>query len=220
MSTEKIIVLKSIASKFRTALLSAARSLTGMSGPNAMSSTVTKVQSLVSDALSKGAVLEFGQNKLASGQQHLQQMLVGGVTKEMDIYHQETFGPVSTLIEVEDVEEAIRVANDTEYGLSASVFSRDLSLAIQVAKRIESGAVHINGNTVHDENSLPHGGLSPFPRILFHVLRLFAALGAGFVEVTLIVGWKKSGFGRFGSKYGFEEFLQTKTITIKFNEVL
>ena len=158
MSTEKIIVIKSVADKFHRALLSAAQSLTGMSGPNAMSSTVSKVQSLVSDALSKGAILEFGQNKLASGKQHLNQMLVGGVTPEMDIYHQETFGPVSTLIEVDDVEEAIRVANDTEYGLSASVFSRDLSKAIQVAKRIESGAVHINGNTVHDENSLPHGG--------------------------------------------------------------
>ena len=159
MSTEKIIVIKSIAQNFRTALLSAAKAMSGpMSGPNAMSSTVTKVQSLVSDALSKGAVLEFGKNALNGGSQQLHQMLVGKVSSEMDIYHIETFGPVSAVIEVADVEEAIRVANDTEYGLSASVFSRDLSLAIQVAKRIESGAVHINGNTVHDENSLPHGG--------------------------------------------------------------
>src|SRR5579859_4244073 len=98
MSTEKIIVVKSIAPKFRTTLLAAAKSMTGMSGPNAMSSTVTKVQSLVSDALSKGAVLEFGENTLASGTQHLKQMLVGKVDAGMDIYHQETFGPVSTLI--------------------------------------------------------------------------------------------------------------------------
>ena len=159
MSTERIIVVKSVAQAFRTALISAATSLAPhMSGPNAMSSTVTKVQSLVTDALSKGARLEFGQNALSKEPQQLHQMLLGNVTPEMDIYHTETFGPISAVIEVEDVEEAIRTANDTEYGLSAAVFSRDLSLAIQVARRIESGAVHINGNTVHDENSLPHGG--------------------------------------------------------------
>jgi acyl-CoA reductase-like NAD-dependent aldehyde dehydrogenase len=190
MSTERIIVVKSIASKFRSALLTAASSMTGMSGPNVMSSTVTKVQSLVSDALSKGAVLEFGQNKLASGQQHLHQMLVGNVSPGMDIYHTETFGPVSTLIEVEDVEEAIRVANDTEYGLSAAVFSRDLSLAIQVAKRIESGAVHINGNTVHDENCLPHGGESPNPPNPFS----FPLSGFLLDVVLLDFGWDDIDF--------------------------
>ena len=123
-----------------------------------MEATVTKVRRLVDDALKKGAKLEFGENKLKSGKQHLDQMLVSNVTKEMDIYHAETFGPVSMVIEVNTIEEAIEVANDTEYGLSASVFSKDLSKAIQIAKRIESGAVHINGMTVHDENSLPHGG--------------------------------------------------------------
>jgi len=191
MSTEKIIVMRSIANEFRQVLLTVAKNLTFMSGPNAMEATVTKVQGLVDDAVNKGAKLEFGQNKIKGGnKQHLEQMILSNVNPGMDIYYTETFGPVSTLIEVDSVEEAIRVANDTEYGLSASVFSRDLSKAIQIARRIESGAVHINGMTVHDENSLPHGG------------------------------WKKSGYGRFGSRYGFDEFLQTKTITIKFNEPL
>jgi len=159
MSTERIIVLKSVANEFRQTLVKVAQSMAGLSGPNAMSSTITKVQSLVSDALSKGATLEFGKNDIKNGnKQHLDQMIVSNVKSNMDIYHTETFGPVTTLIEVEDLEEAIRTANDTEYGLSASVFSRDLSLAIQVARRIEAGAVHINGMTVHDENSLPHGG--------------------------------------------------------------
>jgi acyl-CoA reductase-like NAD-dependent aldehyde dehydrogenase len=161
MSTERIIVQKSVAEQFREALLKTAKNMAGMSGPNAMESTVTKVQSLVDDALKKGAKLEFGENKLKRGKQHLNQMLVSNVKPNMDIFHTETFGPVSTLIEVDSVEEAIEVANDTEYGLSASVFSKDLSKAIQVARRIESGAVHINGNTVHDENSLPHGGNAP-----------------------------------------------------------
>jgi acyl-CoA reductase-like NAD-dependent aldehyde dehydrogenase len=159
MSTEKIIVMKSVANEFRKVLLATAKNMTAMSGPNAMETTVTKVQGLVDDALKKGAKLEFGENKLKGGnKQHLEQMIVSNVTTEMHIYHTETFGPVSALIEVDSIEEAIRVANDTEYGLSASVFSKDLSKAIQVAKRIDSGAVHINGTTVHDENSLPHGG--------------------------------------------------------------
>jgi len=162
MSTEKIIVIKTVADKFRQVLLKTAQNMTGMSGPNAMEATVTKVQGLVEDAVKKGAKLEFGDNKLKSGKQHLSQMIVSNVRPDMDIYHTETFGPVSTLIEVDTVEEAIKVANDTEYGLSASVFSRDLSKAIQVARKIDSGAVHINGNTVHDENSLPHGGMSVF----------------------------------------------------------
>ena len=160
MSTEKIIIMKSVANEFRQVLLTTAKNMAGISGPNVMEGTVTKVQGLVDDALKKGAKLEFGENKLKNGhKQHLEQMIVSNVTTEMDIYYTETFGPVSTLIEVDSVEEAIRVANDTEYGLSASVFSKDLSKAIQIAKRIDSGAVHINGMTVHDENSLPHGGI-------------------------------------------------------------
>src|SRR2546423_2415566 len=145
MSTEKIIVMKSVADEFRTVLLQTAQAMTGLSGPNAMEATVTKVQGLVEDAVNKGAKLEFGDNKIKSGKQHLSQMLVSNVGPHMEIYHNETFGPVCTLIEVDSVEEAIRVANDTEYGLSASVFSKDLSNAIQVARRIDSGAVHING---------------------------------------------------------------------------
>ena len=168
MSTEKIIVMKSIANEFRQVLLTTAKNMAGMSGPNAMEVTVAKVQDLVDDAVKKGAKLEFGENKIKNGnKQHLEQMIVSNVTAEMDIYNTETFGPVSALIEVDSVEEAIRVANDTEYGLSASVFSKDLSKAIQVAKRIDSGAVHINGMTVHDENSLPHGGISLMQVILF-----------------------------------------------------
>jgi acyl-CoA reductase-like NAD-dependent aldehyde dehydrogenase len=136
-----------------------------MSGPTTLPSTITKVHSLVSDAMSKGAALEFGSNSLKSGKQHLHQMLLSNVSPNMEIYHQETFGPVSAIIEVDSLEEAIRIANDTEYGLSASVFSKNLSKAIQVAKKIESGAVHINGQTIHDENCLPHGGIN-FPYIV------------------------------------------------------
>ena len=71
----------------------------------------------------------------------------------MRIYDEESFGPVKPVIRVKDQEEAIRVANDTEYGLSAAVFSRDVQRALAVAKRIETGICHINGPTVHDEGA-------------------------------------------------------------------
>ncbi|BCS28076.1 uncharacterized protein APUU_61124S [Aspergillus puulaauensis] len=82
-----------------------------------------------------------------------------------------------------DEEEAIALANDTEYGLTSAVFTSNLFSGLRVANQIESGAVHINSMTVHDDPTLPHGG------------------------------WKNSGFGRFGGTAGYDEWLQTKTIT-------
>jgi acyl-CoA reductase-like NAD-dependent aldehyde dehydrogenase len=82
-----------------------------------------------------------------------------GVTPEMRIYHEESFGPVVCVIRVGDEEEAIRVANDTEYGLSAAMFSRDIPRALRVAKRLQSGMCHINGATVHDKAQMPFGGV-------------------------------------------------------------
>lgn len=66
-------------------------------------------------------------------------IVVEGVTKDMDLYHQESFGPTVSLISVDSEEEAVALANDTEYGLSASVFTKDLAAGLRVAKQIESG---------------------------------------------------------------------------------
>ncbi|EEY21271.1 salicylaldehyde dehydrogenase [Verticillium alfalfae VaMs.102] len=85
-------------------------------------------------------------------------VVLGGVTAEMDIYQTESFGPTVSLYEVETEEEALRIANDTEYGLSSAVFTEDLRRGLRFAKNIETGAVHINSMTVHDEPALPHGG--------------------------------------------------------------
>jgi vanillin dehydrogenase len=89
------------------------------------------------------------------------------------------------MIRVRGTEEAIRVANDTEYGLSSAIFSRDIARALQVAKRIESGICHINGPTVHDEAQMPFGGV------------------------------KGSGYGRFGGSAGIAEFTDLRWITIE-----
>ena len=77
----------------------------------------------------------------------------------MAIYTEESFGPVVALVRVHGVDEAVRVANDTDYGLSSAVFGRDVGRAIAVAQRIESGICHVNGATVHDEAQMPFGGV-------------------------------------------------------------
>jgi acyl-CoA reductase-like NAD-dependent aldehyde dehydrogenase len=87
-------------------------------------------------------------------------VIVKGTTKDMDLFYMESFGPTVSLIAVKGDEEASELANDTAYGLSSAVFTRGLGRGLRFARGIESGAVHINGMTVHDETALPHGGKS------------------------------------------------------------
>jgi acyl-CoA reductase-like NAD-dependent aldehyde dehydrogenase len=137
---------------------------------------------MVRDAVSKGAVLAAG------GQRNgaiMDATLVDGVTSQMRIYSEESFGPAKSVIRVKGDDEAIRIANDTEYGLSAAVFSRDIRRAMAVARRIESGICHINGPTVHDEAQMPFGGV------------------------------KASGYGRFGGRAAVAEFTDLRWITVE-----
>jgi aldehyde dehydrogenase (NAD+) len=98
---------------------------------------------------------------------------------------EETFGPVVSVMEVEDEEEAVRVANETAYGLSAGVISRDSVKGLAVAERIETGIVHINDQSVHDEPQVPFGGV------------------------------KDSGWGRFGGRAALEEFTELRWISMQ-----
>jgi acyl-CoA reductase-like NAD-dependent aldehyde dehydrogenase len=102
----------------------------------------------------------------------------------MRLYHDESFGPVVGLIRVADEEQAIRVANDTAYGLAASVFTPDVARGLRVARRVRSGICHVNGPTVHDEAQMPFGGV-----------------GA-------------SGYGRFGGKAAIDFFTELRWITV------
>jgi benzaldehyde dehydrogenase (NAD) len=103
----------------------------------------------------------------------------------MRIYAEESFGPVVSIVPVDGVDEAVRVANDTEYGLSSAVFSGDVDQALQVAARLETGMCHINDTTVHDEPQMPFGGV------------------------------KASGWGRFGGSAAAEEFTELRWITLQ-----
>jgi acyl-CoA reductase-like NAD-dependent aldehyde dehydrogenase len=137
---------------------------------------------LVKEAVAKGAELVAG-GKVDGAV--MQPTVLDRVTREMRLYHEESFGPVAPVIRVRGVEEAVRVANDTEYGLSAAVFGRDVNRALEVARRIESGICHINGPTVQDEAQIPFGGM------------------------------KASGYGHFGGRAAINEFTELRWITIE-----
>jgi acyl-CoA reductase-like NAD-dependent aldehyde dehydrogenase len=111
--------------------------------------------------------------------------VIDRVTDSMKLYREESFGPVVALIRARDEEDAVRLANDSEYGLAASVFTRDVARGLAVARRIKSGICHVNGPTVHDEAQMPFGGV-----------------GA-------------SGYGRFGGKAGIAEFTDLRWITVE-----
>ena len=190
MSTERVIVDRKIADVFIDKLTAKARSLVAGNPLDASSvlgamidaSAVARVAALVADASAKGA-------KLPAGCRHegaiMQPTIVDGISPEVRLYREESFGPVVTVQRVDGDDEAVRVANDSEFGLSSAIFSRDVSRALALAKRIESGICHINGPTVHDEAQMPFGGV------------------------------KSSGYGRFGSKASIAEFTDLRWITIQ-----
>ncbi len=142
---------------------------------------IARIQQLLDDAMSQGATLAVrGEVKGTV----MGATVVDKVTSRMALYREESFGPVVAVIRVKDDDEAVRVANDSEYGLSSAVHSRDIPRALNVAARIEAGMCHINGPTVHDEAQMPFGGM------------------------------KASGYGRFGGDAGIAEFTDLRWITI------
>ncbi len=190
MSTERVVADASVADEFASALAAKAGELTvgdprdpaTQIGPLVGPAAIERVGGLVEDARAKGAeVLCGGQ---ADGPL-FPPTVVHGVTAEMDIYTEESFGPVVAVTAVDGADEAVRVANDTDYGLAAAVFGSDVPAALDVARRIESGICHVNGATVHDEPQMPFGGV------------------------------KASGWGRFGGTAAIEEFTELRWLTIQ-----
>ncbi|PNP57260.1 hypothetical protein THARTR1_02790 [Trichoderma harzianum] len=166
MSTERIIVNSKVAEEFRKALLLALKDFSGTQGWDVaqLVSDVAVINNtkLITDALSKGAQLladDMGHCHGIESASKLRPTIITGVRKDMDIYYKKSFGPVVSLLVVDSDSDAIAIANDTEYGLASAVYTEDLRRGMRIAKEIESGAVHINSMTVHDEPALPHGGV-------------------------------------------------------------
>jgi acyl-CoA reductase-like NAD-dependent aldehyde dehydrogenase len=189
MSTERIIVYEKIADEFVRKLAAKAAKLPAGDprGHVVLGSLVDlapaeKMDALLKDATAKGGSVVAGGKRTGTV---VEATLVDHVKPGMRVYEEESFGPVKPIIRVKGVEEAIKVANDTEYGLSSAVFSRDIQKALAVAKRIQAGICHINGPTVADEAQMPFGGV------------------------------KGSGYGRFGGKAAIAEFTDLRWITIE-----
>ena len=189
MSTERLIVDEKIADDFVAKLAKRAAALPAgdprghvVLGALVSLEAAEKMDALIADATAKGAKVVAGGKRTGA---IVDATVVDHVKPGMRMYGEESFGPVKPVIRVKDQEEAIRVANDTEYGLSSAVFSRDVQRALAVAKRLETGICHINGPTVHDEGQMPFGGV------------------------------KASGYGRFGSKAVIAEFTELRWITIE-----
>ncbi|OTB04499.1 hypothetical protein M426DRAFT_320859 [Hypoxylon sp. CI-4A] len=184
MSTERIIVHKKVSAAFQEKLLVAVNKQYPEAQILVNAQGVEKNKRLIKDAISKGAQLLNGDIDAEEiSKTRMRSLVIGKVTPAMDLYKQESFGPSVSLIEVESEEEALQIANDTEYGLTSAVFTEDLRVGLRFARGIESGAVHINNMSIHDETTLPHGGA------------------------------KASGYGRFNALTGVEEWVRTKTIT-------
>lgn len=190
MATERVVVDRTVAEPLAQRLAERAKALpvgdpreaSTAIGPLVNAASVKHVSELVSDARAAGArVLSGGE---ADGPCYPPTVLAG-VTPRMRVYAEESFGPLLALIEVDGAEEAVAVANDTEYGLSAAVFSENVPAALELAQRIQSGICHVNDTTVHDEPQMPFGGV------------------------------KASGWGRFGGRAALEEFTELRWITVQ-----
>ena len=188
MSTRRVIVEKPIAREFIEKFVKKAltykvgnpKEPDTIIGPLINQQQLSKVTKSVDAAVRDGAKVLCGGK--AEGPCYYPTVLTN-VKPGTPFACEETFGPVVSVIEANNEDEAVAIANDTMYGLSAAVFTRDFAKGMSIAERIESGVVHINDQTVHDEPQVPFGGV------------------------------KDSGWGRFGGKAALEEFTELRWIS-------
>jgi len=190
MSSKRIIVERPLAAHFTKKFVEKARTLKvgdpqdpdTIVGPLINQGQVDKLHKQVQEAIKQGAKLVCGgkYDRLC-----YYPTVLTNVAPSMNIAREETFGPVAPIIVVEDADEAVRVANDSRFGLSAGVITGDFQKGLEIAERLESGMVHINDSSLHDEPQVPFGGM------------------------------KESGYGRHGGRAAIEEFTELRWISIQ-----
>ena len=114
-----------------------------------------RIKEHIADAVAKGATIVVGGEWDGN---RCKPTLLTNVTEEMTVCKTETFGPVTSIYSIDSYEEGLKRANDTEYGLSSAIFTKDIGRAFHFARNIEAGMCHINGPTIHDEAHVPFGG--------------------------------------------------------------
>ncbi|MGW4995380.1 aldehyde dehydrogenase family protein [Streptomyces mirabilis] len=191
MCVDRVIVHRAVAEEFTAGFAARVRALpygdpadpgTAV-GPVVNPGAAQRVAALVADAVAQGAGLAAGTGQVEEPGTLIRPVVLTGVTKEMRIYYDEIFGPATVIHVVDSVDEAVTLANDTPYGLTAGVISENLATGLEVARRLRTGIVHINDQSIADEPQAPFGGV------------------------------KSSGYGRFGGQAGAEAFTDTRWIT-------
>lgn len=152
-------------------------------GPLIKAEQCSLIDSQIQDAVGKGAVLMTGGVHKGS---YYEPTVLKDVTPDMRIFYEESFGPVTSIIKAKDMDDAVRLCNDNDYGLSSSLLTNDLSKAMEASLAMEAGMVHINNATVADNSTVAFGGV------------------------------KNSGVGREGGSYSMEEFTELKWITVQY----
>lgn len=189
MGASRVYVHRSVAERFTQKFVDAAcgsgmgdlRDPATVIGPIISPRQRERVRRHIEDAREKGAEVLAGGEWVGN---RCRPTILRGVTEGMEVCREETFGPVTSLYVFDDVDDAMRRANDTEYGLSFAVFTRDVEMALRLARTARSGMVHINRATIQDEPHVPFGGQG------------------------------SSGFGREGTVYDLDILTQWKWITI------
>ena len=190
MSSKRFIVERPVADEFTKKFVERASGLKvgdprepdTVIGPLINQEQLDTLAAQVEDALQRGATLLCGGKH--EGLCYYPTVLAD-VTEDMRVLREETFGPVAPIVVVDDAEEALRVANSSQYGLSAGVITRDFEKGLSLAERLESGMVHINDASVHDEPQVPFGGV------------------------------KDSGWGRHGGLAALEEFTELRWVSMQ-----
>ena len=187
MGVKRIIVEEEIADEFSEKLVGETEKLV-MGNPMDKTTTLgtlisekaaMQVEQTVDMAVNEGAKILTGGKREGA---FYEATVIDNVKPDMDLVVNETFGPVAPIIRVKSLDEAIGVANDTEYGLQAGVFTSDYSSAMRCANEIEAGTVFINKQSTFRTDNMPFGG------------------------------FKNSGVGKEGIKYAVEEMTKTKLI--------
>ena len=189
MSVEKVLVQESIYDTFMQGFVSRASKIktgnvadkSNVNGPLINDRQAERVKSQLEDAVARGAKVVLGGG--VNGR-FIEPTILTNVTPDMDIWRDETFGPVAVVVPFRTDAEAIALNNDTEYGLSSGIISANEERALRIARKLENGMSHVNCSPINDEFNAPFGGN------------------------------KASGIGRYGGRWSLESFSETRWVTL------
>jgi succinyl-CoA reductase len=194
-ASKRLLVHESIAGEFARRLAHQARSLKvgpaldegTQVGPVIDAAAVDRIEGMVEDARRRSANVLAGGSRLKIGAgTYYAPTVLDAVPEEARVVREEPFGPVAPVVRFSDLDDAVRIANSTPYGLQAAVYTRDIARGFALAKRIRAGGVHLNDPTTLRWDALPFGGV------------------------------RESGLGREGLRYAMQEMTEVKLISVNY----